>query len=135
MATDSSKLFVECQHALGMTQKEMGDLVGKDRRRWQRRGAWLMPGETAALAEALRVKRPDLADRVIALGQESTAAAQLGPLATPELVDDILAAAAQAIGSSPSAVRPALVAALAVAAESGVSVGAVLAAIRAGGGG
>ena len=58
---DSAALLVHCQIALGRTQKELGDLLGMDRRtiqRWQKRGSDLMPDQVQTLANALQPVTP-----------------------------------------------------------------------------
>lgn len=129
MPTDSATLVVQCQLALGLTQKELGALLGKDRRtiqRWQDRGCKLLPADAQTLADALRPVRPDLADEVLAHGRAMAAA--LG-VCTPPVLDAILEAAAAAAGTSVDAVRPAVAAAFERAAEAGVNVNAVVAAL------
>lgn len=136
MATLSAKLIVQCQVALGLTQKELGDLVGKTKRtiqRWQDHGAPLLPEEARALANALRPVRPDLAEEVLALGVRPGAAQPPIP-ATAEAIDAILGAAADAAnGTPPKAIRAAVAAAFAEARDQGVEVLAVVAGLDAGG--
>ncbi len=60
MPSSPAKLTTLCQLALGVTQKEMGDLLGRNRRtiqRWQARGC-LLPDEAETLANALRPEHP-----------------------------------------------------------------------------
>ncbi len=124
-----------CQLALGVTQKEMGDLLGKNRRtiqRWQARGCGLMPDEAETLANALRPEHPELADQVVALGQATAASLGLPPVATPEAIDAILqAAAAAAEGVSARAIRAAVTAAFVKAAQGGFHVKGVAAGLQA----
>jgi len=135
MPSDSAKLMTLCQLALGMTQKEMGDLLGKDRRtiqRWQARGCHLMPDEAETLANALRPERPDLADQVLALGQATATTLGIPPVATPEAIDAILqAAAAAAAGVSARDIRAAVTAAFVKAAQGGFHVKGVAAGLKA----
>ncbi len=130
MAGISAKLIVQCQMALGLTQSELGALIGKTKRtiqRWQDKGAVLLPEEARALAKALRPVRPDLAEEVLALGVQSSAAQPLDP-ATAGAIDAILRAAAGAAdGTPPEAIRAAVAAAFAEARDQGVGVLAVLA--------
>jgi transcriptional regulator with XRE-family HTH domain len=52
MPTESASLLIRCQMALGLTQEELGDLLGRNRRtiqRWQDTGF----DPTAAVAETL----------------------------------------------------------------------------------
>lgn len=135
MAADSAKLMVLCQVALGLTQRELGDLLGKDRRtiqRWQSGGCQLLPEEAKTLAAALRPVRPDLADQALALGQQSAISLGMTPPATPEEIEEILQAAAGAAGGvSPDAIRAAVVAAFVKAAQGGFDVKTVLAGLTA----
>jgi hypothetical protein len=136
MPSDSAKLMTLCQLALGLTQKEMGDLLGKNRRtiqRWQARGGDLMPDEAETLAKALRPERPDLADQVLALGQATATTLGIPPVATPEAIDAILQAAAEAAeGVSAQAIRAAVTAAFVKAAQGGFHVKGVAAGLEAG---
>ncbi len=123
------------QLALGVTQKEMGDLLGRNRRtiqRWQARGCDLMPDEAETLANALRSERPDLADQVLELGQATATSLGIPPVATPEAIDAILqAAAAAAQGVSARAIVAAVTAAFVKAAQGGFNVKGVAAGLQA----
>ncbi len=102
MSTNVALLMVQCQIALGLTQKAMGELLGKDRRtiqRWQDRGCILMPDDAETLAKALRPEHPDLADAVLALGHETANILGMAPAVTPEVME-ILQTAAEAGGVS-----------------------------------
>ena len=134
MPMDSAALLVHCQIALGLTQKELGDLLGRDRRtiqRWQRRGPDLMPDQVQTLASALQPVRPDLAEQVLELGRTLGILSPPAIPATAEVIDAILQAAADAGGTSPEAIRPAVTAALMKAQEAGVEVGAIVAGLKA----
>jgi hypothetical protein len=135
MAADSATLIVHCQIALDLTQRELGDLLGKNRRtiqRWQSRGCHLLPAEAKTLAAALRPVRPDLADQALALGQKSAIALGMTPPATLQEIDEILQAAARAAGGiATGAVRRAVTAAFVKAAERGFDLKAVVAGLRA----
>ena len=134
MAGVSNILFVECQMALGLTQEQFGELFGHSKRtiqRWQEKGATLLPSQLEALARAVCRVRPDLAVRIAegagtsldALGIDP---AQVGPRATePSPIDAVVIAAADAIGVTPEAVRPALAAAFIRAGQLGLDVDAV----------
>jgi hypothetical protein len=133
-----AKLMVHAQMALQLTQRELGALVGRDRRtiqRWQDKGCTaLLAEEAAALIQALRPVRPDLADEVQALHDKLAADTGQPPLprpVPPEVIDAILDAAAAAGGSSRKAVAAIVRAAFQSAAEAGVEAGAVVAAIEA----
>jgi hypothetical protein len=118
MVMVSAALVVQCQVALGMTQAELGELVGRDRRtiqRWQDRGCTLLPQDAQVLADALRPVRPDLAEELLVLAAPAGAAQSPIP-ATPEVVDAILRAATDAAkGTPPGAIRAAVAAAFAEA--------------------
>ena len=78
MSTSSAALLVHCQIALGLTQKALGDLLGRDGRtiqRWQEKGTDLMPDQARTLADALLRVRPDLAEQVLKLGRQTALAA------------------------------------------------------------
>jgi transcriptional regulator with XRE-family HTH domain len=134
MPMDSAALLVHCQIALGLSQKELGDLVGRDRRtiqRWQKGGSDLTPGQVQTLASALQPVRPDLAEQVLELGRKTGIVGPPASPATAEVIDAILQAAADAGGTSPEAIRPAVAAALMKAEEVGVEVGAIVAGLKA----
>jgi hypothetical protein len=139
MAADSAALLVHCQIALGLTQEELGDLLGRNRRtiqRWQERGFELMADQAETLAHALQAVRPDLAEQVLELGRKAAIAAGMTPPtrpATADVIDAILRAAADAGGTSPEAIRPAISAALLKAEEAGVEVRAIVAALKSAG--
>jgi hypothetical protein len=90
-----------------------------------------MVDQVQTLANALQPVRPDLAEQVLELGRKT---AIVGPPASPatgEAIDAILQAAADAGGTSPEAIRPAVTAALLKAQEAGVEVGAIVAGLKA----
>jgi transcriptional regulator with XRE-family HTH domain len=121
MAIDSGKMLTQCQFALHLTQEELADLIGVSKRtiqRWQDRGCNITPAQAEALASALRPVRPDLADQVLELGRQAATEMRL---VTDEVLASILQAAASAGGVSPDAVRPAVRAAFAHAAELGLN--------------
>ncbi len=129
MPADSAALLVHCQLALGLSQQELGDLLGRNRRtiqRWQESGFELMADQAETLANALQPMRPDLAEQVREL---ASSAMVVG--ATAQVIDAILRAAADAGGTSPDAIRPAITAAFLKAEEARVEVGAVVAALTA----
>ena len=131
MSTESALLMVHCQVALGLTQKELGALVRRDRRtiqRWQDKGCQLTPDEVEALAAALGPVRPDLVEAVRELGRKWRKAMGASAPATPEVIDAIVAAAAAEIGTAVTkrAVEAALRAAFGKAADAGVELGAVV---------
>ncbi len=136
----SAALLVHCQLALCLTQKGLGDLLGRDRRtiqRWQTSGFELMPDQAKTLADALQPVRPDLAEEVLELGRKTAILAGMTspPIpATPEVIDAILRAAADAGGTSPEAIRAAVIAAFLKADEAGVEVRAIVTGLGAGDG-
>ena len=136
MPSDSAALLVHCQVALGLTQEELGDLLGRNRRtiqRWQESGFEPMADQAETLADALQPVRPDLAEQVRELGRKAAIAAGVTPPvrpATAEVIDAILRAAADAGGTSPEAIRPAIAAAFLEAEEMGVEVRAIVAGLK-----
>jgi hypothetical protein len=134
MPSDSAALLVHIQIALGLSQKELGALVGRTKRtiqRWQDSGVVTLDEDQATiLAAHLRPARPDLAEQVLTLGRP---AQTTGQLATPEALAAILGAAGAAGGMSPEGARPLVLAAFQQAAAEGVDVGAVVVALRSGG--
>jgi transcriptional regulator with XRE-family HTH domain len=139
MPSDSAALLIHCQVALGLTQEELGDLLGKNRRtiqRWQDSGFEPMADQAETLAGALEPVRPDLAEQVRELGRKAAIAAGVTPPARPataEVIDAILRAAADAGGTTPEAIRPAITAALLKAEEAGVEVRAIVAGLKSAG--
>jgi transcriptional regulator with XRE-family HTH domain len=117
--------------ALGLTQEGFGDLFGCTKRtvqRWEEGGTTLVPSEIEALARLLLPVRPDLAAQIAAsddttldpLGIVSAGAAS--PIATSDPTDSVVRAAAEVMGVTPDAIRPAIAAAFARAREVGVDV-------------
>jgi transcriptional regulator with XRE-family HTH domain len=134
MPADSAALLVHCQLALGLTQQELGDLLGRDRRtiqRWQESGFEPMADQAETLAHALQSVRPDLAEQVRELAKSAIVAGATSSdrPATAEVIDAILRAGADAAGTSPESIRPAITAALLKAEEAGVEVSAIVAAL------
>jgi transcriptional regulator with XRE-family HTH domain len=135
MPHDTATLMTLIQISLGISQREMGDLVGVTKRtiqRWQDGGTSMLDEDQAtALAERLRPGHPALADEVMALGRRfGTTSAR--PV-SPEELAAILGAAATAGGTSPEGARPLVLAAFQEAAAQGVDVWTVVAALRSGG--
>jgi transcriptional regulator with XRE-family HTH domain len=136
MTMGSGPLLVHCQMALGLTQQELGELLGKTKRtiqRWQESGFAPMADQAETLARALQSVRPDLAEQVLALGRKVATATGMPPPGRPstaEVIAAILQAAAEAGGTSPEAIRPAILAALQKAEEAGIEVSAIVAGLK-----
>jgi len=89
--------------------------------------------QAETLARALQPIRPDLAEQVLELGRKTAiAAAVIQPArpATAEVIDAILRAAADAGGTSPETIRPAIAAALLKAEEMGVELRELVAGLK-----
>jgi hypothetical protein len=134
---------------MAMSQEQLGQLLGVSRRtviRWGEHGVSLSRDQKAALVEALHAKDPafaaqiagDLGESLESLGvvavavaspEPSRAEALPAPIAREHLADSIVCAAAEAVGLSPQAVRPALVAAFDRAASVRLSLDDVRAAL------
>ena len=121
--------------ALGLTQKEFGDIVGKTKRtvqRWEEDGVALIPSEVKAFAQALCPVRPDLAAQMAAAANTTldelgiVPAAHASRTAPSDAIDSVVRAAAEAMGVSPDAIRPAVAAAFVRARDAGLDVQAVV---------
>ena len=149
-------LLVFAQSALGCSQEQLGRVAGVSRRtvtRWFSRGTTPTIPEWARIARAVYPKDRALSERIakamgeslITLGLEAPpppppppAAVSPDPLPagppprpfppTNDLVDSIVCAAAEAIGSPPGSMRPALIAAF----DRAVSLGLELEEVRSG---
>jgi transcriptional regulator with XRE-family HTH domain len=130
----TNTLVVQCRLALGLTQKEFGEIFGRTKRtvqRWEESGALLILQEVDALARALHPLRPDLAEKVaVATGTTLDKlglmpAVAVDPLADSDPIDSVVRAAADAMGVAPDAIRPAIAAAFVRAREMGLDVQAV----------
>ena len=132
MAGATNVLIIECRMALGLTQEEMGKLVGCTKRtvqRWEDRGALLVAPEVEALVRALHPVRPDLATQIAAIDGRtpdqiglSTPAGRTSGAPKSDPIDAVVVAAAEAIGVTAEAVRPAVAAAFARAEDEGLDV-------------
>jgi hypothetical protein len=131
MAGISSTLVIHCRMALRLTQQEFGDLVGHTKRtvqRWETRGALLTRTNIEAIVRALHPVQPDLATQIATAGD--TTLEELGilpparpqPSGTREALEALVHAAADAMGVSVDAIRPALATAFARADEAGLDV-------------
>jgi transcriptional regulator with XRE-family HTH domain len=128
----SQEQFGECRMALGLSQEQFGDMVGKTKRtvqRWEEGGVALIPSEVKVFARALRPVRPDLAAQMAAT--VGTTLDELGIVpaaeasrrtAPSDAIDSVVRAAADAMGVSPDAIRPALSAAFVRALDAGLDV-------------
>jgi transcriptional regulator with XRE-family HTH domain len=134
MAITPDTLLVQCRVALGLTQKEFGDIVGRTKRtvqRWEERGATLISSEVEALAHALNPVRPELAAQIAAVADTTLERLGIVPagaqntMATSDPIDSVVRAAADVMGVTPDAIRPALAAAFARARAIGLDVQAV----------
>jgi DNA-binding XRE family transcriptional regulator len=127
-------LIVYAQSALGTSQEELGKKLGVSRRtmtRWTRGDSHPSPQEWANLARLVYPRNRALAEEIATKLKETLVTLGIeGPPAPPpappppspapvprpfppagDLVDSVVCAAADAIGVTPRAVRPALVAA------------------------
>jgi transcriptional regulator with XRE-family HTH domain len=136
MTVDAEGLMVHCQFALKLTQAQLGELVGVHKRtiqRWQQGRFLLTPDQAERLAVALQPVRPDLAKQVLEMGREFAASTGTNPPvlpATPEEIEEVVRAAAQAGGMSPDAIRASIAAAFTKAAALDLEVRDVVAGLR-----
>lgn len=131
MAVISNTLVVHCRMALQLTQQEFGDMVGITKRtvqRWETRGAILTPTNVEALARALHPVQSHLATQVAAAAGTTLHELGIVPPAPQQAsghsdaLEALVGAAADAMGVSVDAIRPALAAAFARADEAGLDV-------------
>ena len=150
----SAELIQRILQATRMTQRELGELLGYDRRtivRWVARGTTLLPSHCEKLATAChphdRALAGILAERagktLVDLGLEKPAARVPAPApqapAAPararaqpsarHMVDSVVCSAAEAMQMTPQAARPGLLAAFERASALGMTVEEVLAAL------
>jgi DNA-binding XRE family transcriptional regulator len=143
------QLLVRAQTALGMSQQELGELLGCSRRtivRYAQGDNGPSIAEWHLLARHVHEKEPDLAAEIAReTGEtlETLGMVQPAPVPTPapalpaaeprplpptrDLVDSIVCAAAEAVATTPQSIRPALRAAF----ERAVSVGVGIEEVRA----
>lgn len=145
-------MLMKAQEALGTSQEGLGKLIGVSRRtmvRWQGgRGGpsydtWLAlvrlvyRANRAAAAEIAR----EIGGTLVSLGLEAAPAPGIAPPpvpvaparplpSIPDLADSIVCAAAEAVATTPQAMRPALLAAFERAASLGLATGEVRDALR-----
>jgi DNA-binding XRE family transcriptional regulator len=145
-------LLVRASSALGMTQEAFGNLLGVSRRtmiRWQQGDNGPPFQDWCKLVRHVYARSPSLAaeiaaelgETLVTLGVEAPPAPVTPPAPTPEaparpvpplgdLVDSIVCAAAEAIATTPQAVRPALLAAFERTASLGLALDDVRGALR-----
>jgi hypothetical protein len=120
---------------LDLSQEAFGDILGRSKRtiqRWEDRGTGLVPSEVVALARAPTPVRPDLATQIAASPDSTLEQPGIVPLAAPttsatsDPIDSIVDAAAEAVGATPDAIRPAVEAAFVRAHELGLDVQTVV---------
>jgi hypothetical protein len=137
-------LLTLAQQALGLTQEELGELVGVSRRtvsRWLSDGTVLTDSQGSTLARAVYPANASLAAQIAASG--GTTLERLGivqppkpveppkpPPPPPRLVEVVVCAAAEALDASPRTVRPAVIAAFEAARDVGLDVEGVVRSLR-----
>jgi hypothetical protein len=122
---DMGELLVLSQTALRMLQNQLAEFLGvSDRtmRRWTVGGTHLISSTLATLVEAVHPKDPVLAGRIAAYHGQTLAEMGLGLPPEQQVAYAIVRAAADVVGVSPSAMRPALAAALERAKAEGLTI-------------
>jgi transcriptional regulator with XRE-family HTH domain len=132
-----AELLVQAQNALGVSQGQLGDLLGLSRQTiWRYQTGQSNPLGSSLQDLARRVRGVDagLASRLAGAGSGARKAslkiatnksAGGGPVETRLLADAIVCAAAEALDASPRAVRRALLAAFARARDTGLALDAI----------
>jgi len=131
-------LLVEAQNALGVSQGQLGDLLGLSRQtiwRYQTGQSNPLASSLNDLARRVRAIDARLASRLAGAGTGArkpslriamtTNPAAGGSIETRLLADAIVCAAAEALDASPRAVRRALLAAFARARDTGLALDAI----------
>ncbi|MDP9000984.1 MAG: helix-turn-helix domain-containing protein [Myxococcota bacterium] len=140
MPLDPKALFERCRDALGLTQEELGRMLGVSRRTAQRWSTQGIPSYSIIdLARVAHPRDPALATEIVtALGTTLEAAGIVAPAPpgapapVPDgVVDAVVCAAAEAMEMMPNEVRPGLLAAFARASEIGLTVDVIEHALRA----
>lgn len=142
LSDETAPLVIRARHVLGMTQEELGDMLGVARRtviRWAT-GSKPSADQVITLAKAVFPKDPALASelavaaglRLEEIGLAVPRKAEPDPLAKENAIHSIVCAAAEASVASPQAARAGLLAALDRAAKLGVSSEELRGALRAG---
>jgi hypothetical protein len=129
------ELLTRAQLALRVSQAKLGELIGVSRRtivRWVAHGAIPSKAQVVVLARAVYPGDAKLAEEIAAAAGETLESLALvvkPPPAAPRpapalhhMMGTIVCAAAEALDSSPKALRPALLAAFKQAAEMGLTV-------------
>jgi len=142
-AESVSEILLRAQQTLGMTQQQLGDVIGCSSRtimRHQQHGGYLSPSGYEALARACHPHDPAFAAELaqhagktlVDLGLERPPPMPAAPTPTHEhLLDSIVCAAAEAMQTTPQAMRPGLKAAFERVVALGMSAEEVLAAMAA----
>jgi transcriptional regulator with XRE-family HTH domain len=134
MAGATATLLIECRMALNLTQEQFGDIIARTKRtiqRYEEHGTTLLPSEVAAIARAVCRVRPDLAAQIAASGDTTLDQLGIDPAGAPNVsaisdpIDSVVSAAAEVMGVTGDAIRPALAAAFAQADELGLDVQSV----------
>jgi transcriptional regulator with XRE-family HTH domain len=132
-----AELLVQAQNALGVSQGQLGDLLGLSRQtiwRYQTGQSNPLGSSLQDLARRVRAIDAGLASRLAGAGSGARKAsfkiathksASGGPVETRLLADAIVCAAAEALDASPRAVRRALLAAFARARDTGLALDAI----------
>jgi hypothetical protein len=122
------RLLFEASSALHLNQRKLAALMGTSLRTVQRQvngKAPVYPRHLHAVADAVRSVRPDLAAQLDARAPRAAPPAppqaapvpppqgRAGDVPMPVLIDSVVCVAADAMGATPSAIRPALLAAFA----------------------
>jgi hypothetical protein len=147
MTIDPRTLFETCRSLLGVTQEELGRMLGVSRRTAQRWSSQGIPSyELIDLARLVHPRDPALASQIVtALGTTLEAQGIVRPAPPPPpaqhssaqppptpdgIVDAVVCAAAEAMEMMPKEVRPGLYAAFARAKEIGLTVDVIERALR-----
>jgi hypothetical protein len=124
-AMGTPSLFVRAMHTLRLSHRDAAELLNmsvRSSQRWISGGGYLSPDQLCALAVKAYPVDPALAAELAyearttleGLGLVAPPAPVAPPpprLATEDIIDSVVCAAAEAMGAMPSAVRPALLAA------------------------
>jgi transcriptional regulator with XRE-family HTH domain len=135
-----SVLLTLAQQAMGLTQEELGELLGVSRRsisRWVSEGTDLSENQVSTLARAVYPANPSLATKIAVSGGSTLEGLGIvqppkpiepprPPPAPPRLVDVVVCAAAEALDASPRTVRRAVLAAFEAARDVGLDVDGVV---------